>query len=712
MLPCLQNRTGLAAATRRSVRVRLVALTALAGTFGMSGCSMSEGGGLSTDWSVHGGDASETRSSALADISAQSVSRLGVAWSADLSDISQRAFEATPLVVDGKLYVSTGWSNVVAFDAATGRKLWQYDPQVRKDYAGKGCCGPVSRGVAYAAGKVFLAAFDGRLIALDAASGKPLWTTLTVDQSQDYTVTGAPRIVGDKVLIGNGGAELGVRGYLSAYDIATGKLAWRFYTTPPRPGTTDHAASDAVWTRFGDTWAGEWWKLGGGGTVWDSMTYDPELDLLYVGVGNGGPWNRQLRSAGKGDNLFVSSIVALRPSTGEYVWHFQTTPGDEWDFTATQSIILADLMIDGKPRKVLMQAPKNGFFYVIDRTNGAFISGTPYVTVTWAKGLDPVTGRPIENPSIRYSENNATSVQQPGPLGGHNWHSMSFSRKTGLAYIPAIESGFAFAPAQPGYQFHSGAPNMGIDPIGTSLPEAPDALAKARESLHGELIAWDPLARKAVWRVRHPVAWNGGTLVTDGGLVFQGAATGELVAYDARDGRRLWSRNLGAGIVAAPMTYSVNAVQYVAVAVGWGGGLSQVAGAMTARARSTGINRLVVLKLDGKGQLAEVPELVRPSPQPPQNFGNEDLRTQGRQVYERRCYVCHGSAAISGGEVPDLRYSAVLGDAGTFRSIVREGLIAQNGMPAFRDVDDAQAEAVRAYLVSRSNDLIAEKEGK
>ncbi len=393
------------------------------GGLGLALCTIAFAAAASPDsyrqqsWPAVGLDSAETRDSPLTAINLQNVSSLKPVWFADLSDVSRRAFEATPLVVAGRLYVSVGWSVALAFDAKSGKELWRFDPKVRKDVAGKGCCGPVSRGLAYADGRIYLAAFDGRLWALDAATGRPIWSIDTFDESQDYTITGAPRIVGGNVVVGNGGAEYGTRGYVSAYDLGTGKLSWRFYTVPPKPGRRDGAASDEILAKVSSTWSGDWWRLGGGGTVWDSMAYDPELDLLFVGVGNGGPWNRRMRSAGRGDNLFLSSIVALRGKTGRYVWHFQTTPGDEWDYTATQSIILADLPIEGKVRKVLMQAPKNGFFYVLDRTSGAFISGVPYVRQTWAKGLDPLTGRPIENPSIRYSERGVPSIQNTRTVG-------------------------------------------------------------------------------------------------------------------------------------------------------------------------------------------------------------------------------------------------------------------------------------------------------
>jgi PQQ-dependent dehydrogenase (methanol/ethanol family) len=688
--------------------MRLAGIIALLAMATLAACASGgpdkgEAGGANADWTSHGLDAAETRSSPLDQITPANVAQLKPAWFADLTHIANRAFEATPLVVDGVMYVSTGWSHAFAYDAATGKELWHFDPKVDKAMGGKGCCGPASRGLAYADGRIFLAAFDGRLIALDARTGKPLWTTRTLDPRGDHSVTGAPRAFAGLVLIGNGGAELGVRGYVSAYEQKSGKLVWRFYTVPPKPGTKDGAASDAIFEKVAGTWDGDYWKLGGGGTVWDSMAYDPDLGLVYVGVGNGGPWNRQMRSAGKGDNLFLSSIVALNAKTGAYAWHFQTSPGDEWDYTATQSIILADVTLDGKPRKVLMQAPKNGYYYVLDRATGEFLSGTPFVTVTWSKGLDPKTGRPIENPGIRWSESGATSNQNPGALGGHNWHSMSYSAKTGLAYIPAIEAGFGYAPAGPAYRTEPSTPNMGIDPLATSLPEDLATMAQAQEAMHGELIAWDPVRKKAAWRVRYPVAWNGGTLATDSGLVFQGTATGEFIAYDAASGKTLWSADLGNGIVAAPMTYRVKGEQYVAIAVGWGGGLPQVVGGLTKGAAANGVNRLIVFKLDGKTTLPPVPPRTLVI-DPPAETASAAQVDAGRAIYARRCYFCHGSAVVSGGEVPDLRASGSLAAPATFRAIVREGALAGNGMPGFgKLLSDADAEAVRAYIVRRAH---------
>ncbi|MHA7838599.1 MAG: outer membrane protein assembly factor BamB family protein, partial [bacterium] len=352
------------------------------------------------EWPGHGRDAGEQRFSPLDQIHSGNVERLGLAWTADLE--TRRGIEATPLVVDGVLYVTAAWSVVHAFDARTGERLWRFDPQVTRVRATYFCCGVINRGVAYDRGRVFVGTLDGRLVALDAGTGEPIWETLTIDPSRPYSITGAPRVVGDRVVIGNAGADLGVRGYVSAYDVATGTLVWRFYTVP---GPPDRPQESPALERALDTWTGSlWWKVGGGGTVWDSMAWDPELDLLYVGTGNGSPWNRALRSPEGGDNLYLASILALRPETGELVWHYQTTPAESWDYTATQSLILADLEIDGRMRRVLMQAPKNGFFYVLDRATGELLSATPFAEVTWASGVDPETGRPIETGEGDYAD--------------------------------------------------------------------------------------------------------------------------------------------------------------------------------------------------------------------------------------------------------------------------------------------------------------------
>src|SRR5579871_5743777 len=389
-------------------------------------------------WLSHGRTYSEQRYSPLKDITTSNVGQLGLAWFADL-DVN-RGMEASPLVVDGVMYVTSAWSIVYALDAKTGARKWTFDPQVDKERGQKACCDVVNRGVALWKGKVYVGTIDGRLIALDAATGKKIWDVVTVDQAKPYTITGAPRVIKGKVLIGNGGAELGVRGYLTAYDAETGQQAWRFFMTPNPEKKPDGAASDKFFADKGNaSWGdkGEWVETGGGGTPWDAIVYDPDLDIVYIGTGNGSPWNQKLRDPDGKDNLLLSSILALKPDTGEYVWHYQTTPGESWDYTATQPLILAELKIGDASRKVIMQAPKNGFFYVLDRANGQLISADKFQdNITWATGVDMKTGRPQETPNARYQKPE-TSLHIPGPLGSHNWHPMAFSPDTGLVYIPA-----------------------------------------------------------------------------------------------------------------------------------------------------------------------------------------------------------------------------------------------------------------------------------
>ena len=406
------------------------------------------------DWPMHGRTEGEARFSPLSRINADTAKTLGLAWSFDTD--TTRGLEATPIVTNGVLYTSGSWSTVFALDARTGRLRWKWDPEVPRAAGAKACCDVVNRGVAVHRGRVYVGTLDGRLASLDAESGKVLWQTVTVDQTQSYTITGAPRVVKNKVIIGNGGSEYGVRGYVSAYDADTGKLAWRFHTVPGEPA---QGFESPAMERAAKTWTGEWWKLGGGGTVWDSLTYDSELDLLYVGTGNGSPWSQRVRSPGGGDNLYLSSILALRPDTGELVWHYQTTPGETWDFTATQHMILADLTIAGRARKVLMQAPKNGFFYVLDRATGELISAAPYTEVNWAKEIDMKTGRPIETPEARYVK---AEMIKPGPFGGHNWQPMSFNPGTGLVYIPALDAAFGYAD-DPTFKPTPGGWNLGVD---------------------------------------------------------------------------------------------------------------------------------------------------------------------------------------------------------------------------------------------------------
>lgn len=651
------------------------------------------------DWLSYGRTYDEQRFSPLATINSANVGRLGLAWFADMD--TARGQEATPVIIDGKIYITTAWSKVKAYDAVSGRLLWDYDPKVPGGTGVKGCCDVVNRGLAAWGDSLFLGTFDGRLISLNRRTGKVNWSVVTVDQTKNYTITGAPRVIDGRVIIGNGGAEFSTRGYVTAYDAGTGKQLWRFYTVPGKPGE-DKAAylKKAV-----ATWTGQWWKYGGGGTVWDSMAYDPDLDLLYIGVGNGSPWNQGIRSPGGGDNLYLSSIVAIRPKTGTYVWHYQTTPGDSWDYTATQNIILANLKIGGRVRKVLMQAPKNGFFYVLDRATGQLISAKNFVDVNWASGIDMKTGRPIENPEARYFKTGKLWFGIPGPSGAHSWHPMAFNPQTGLVYIPAQIAGFPYL-AQPDWKPKPQGFNTGDDFASIAMPADAKVRAGALAGVGGALIAWDPVTQSERWRVRFKGPNNGGVLATAGGLVFQGNATSEFAAYDAASGRKTWSMPVQTGIVAAPVTFSIRGEQYVAVLAGWGGSWALSPGLLSgASGPVRNISRLLVFKLGGSASLPPEPPLARLPLDPPPLTGTAEQIAEGARQFGRFCGVCHGDAAIGGTVVPDLRRSGAIADAQTWQAVVHDGALKSNGMVSFANMlSQDQIEAIRHYVIKRAHE--------
>lgn len=649
------------------------------------------------NWMSHGRTYSEQRFSPLDDIDTDNVAQLGLAWSFDLK--TERGIEATSLVVDGVMYTSSSWSIVRALDARTGELLWAFDPKVPGEKAKHTCCDVVNRGVAVWDGQVFFGALDGRLFALDAASGKVNWEVATLDPALPYTITGAPRVVKDKVLIGNGGAEFGVRGFISAYNVKDGSMAWRFYTVPGNP---ELGFENDTMEMAAKTWNGKWWELGGGGgTVWDSMAYDAELDLLYFGVGNGTPWNQQLRSPGGGDNLFLSSIVAVRPDSGEYVWHYQTTPGESWDYTATQHIILAELELKGKKRQVLMQAPKNGFFYVLDRRTGELLSAENYIDITWATHVDMETGRPVEVPEARYQDE--PFLAYPSYLGGHNWHSMSFSPQTGLVYIPVLDIPATYG--QPdNFIYNPGVANTGTDGIVGGLPDKQAERDAIGALVKGRLLAWDPVEQKEAWRVEHKGPWNGGALSTAGNLVFQGTADGKLVAYRADNGETLWDFATQTGVVAAPMSYEIDGEQYISINVGWGGAFALVFGEYVQSDSMPNVSRILTFKLGADGSLPDIDWKRTVHFNPPPLEADEETLAEGHMAYQDICMGCHGLNAVSGLLIPDLRGSAYLWNEEAWHNVVLGGALRDRGMASFaNNLDKERSQAIRAYVIQQAH---------
>lgn len=638
-----------------------------------------------TNWGAWGRTFDEQRFSPLDQINRKTVDRLGLAWSLELNDIWN--VSSQPLAVDGVIYMAVGYSEVYAVDAVSGAVLWTYDPQVdpQKMRMAWGI-----RGLAFWKGRVYVGVQDGRLIAIDAETGEPDWSVLTTKPGDNRYITGAPRVFNDMVLIGHGGADFGhVRGYVTAYDTETGEQRWRWHTVPGNPA---EGFENAAMEMAAETWTGEWWKFGGGGTVWNAMTYDPEFNRVYIGTGNGSPWNHKLRSPEGGDNLFLCSVVALDADTGEYVWHYQTTPGESWDFNSAMDMVLADLTIEDEPRKALLHAPKNGFFYVLDREDGSLISAEKLGKVTWAEGIDMETGRPIEVRGARYE--NGEALIWPGSGGTHNWHPMAFSPDTGLTYIPTRE--------MPGYYNDAGREPqsweltskdpMGLEGFYQDIP------ANAGTSA---LEAWDPVTQTRAWEVPTPGVVNGGVIATAGDLVFQGRANGQFVAHDAVSGAALWEYDMGVGTQAAPMSFSVDGQQYVAILAGWGGS-QMLLGSLGAQHGWVGRQhprRLLVFALDGKATLPPSPPPSRPEPITDSDFMvDADKAEHGKEIFSRMCVICHGTAAVAGGYAPDLRASPVTLSAPAFEAIVQQGSLLSRGMPNFPELSGEELEAMRHYI--------------
>ena len=657
------------------------------------------------NWLSHGRTYEEQRFSPLKKINKDNVSKLGLAWFKDMN--TNRAQEATPIIVDGIMFLTSSWSRVFAIDAVSGETIWSFDPKVPGEVARQACCDVVNRGVAVYKGKVYFGSLDGRLFALNAETGEKVWEVNTViDKTRFYTITGAPRAAKGKIFIGNGGAEFGVRGYVTAYDSETGDQVWRFFTVPGDPslGFENSAMEIAAKTWKG----GNWWEFGGGGTVWNSIVYDPDFNNVYLGVGNGSPWTRVIRSPGGGDNLFLSSIVAVDADTGEYKWHYQTTPGDNWDYTAVQDIALADMEIDGEKRKVLLQAPKNGFFYVIDRKDGKLLRANPFATITWASHVDLETGRPVENPDMDYSKDAKWIL--PGPLGAHNWQAMSVDQESGMVYLPAQDNPLIYSLADEYrktgiYKRNPGRVNLGLE-FGRITQLFLDNIADW-PTPKGYLKAFNPLTGEESWSIEIPHYWNGGVIATAGGLVFQGDALGMLTAYDKDTGEQLWQFNTYTSMLAPPVTFEIDGEQYLSILTGTGGGDLFSGEPLDPVAKPASLNynnygRLLVFKLGGTKEL----------PQP--NLRNRDIPKQklaevsiadlkrGEIQYHDFCAACHGLVVRSGGVIPDLR----LMNEGThlgFNKIVLEGLLSNNGMASFEDVlSKEDVELIHHFIKARA----------
>ena len=647
------------------------------------------------NWLAHGGAHPDWYFSNLKQLDVTNVARLRPAWFVELD--TSRGQEATPLIADGTLYTTTAWSKVLAVDARTGRVKWQFDPKVPGKAGYKSCCDVVNRGPALYQKNLYISTIDGRLIALNASTGKQVWSVLTVDPDRMIAITGAPRVTQGRVIIGNAGGETGTRGYVSAYDAATGQMLWRFYTVPATAGpASDGAVADSALTQIArPTWNGYSYQSGGGGQVWNAITTDPRFGQIYIGTGNPFPWNPRFRSAAThNDYLFTDSIVALDARTGQYRWHYQEVPDDAWDYDATEDMILLDTRIDGEDRSVLMQAAKNGFFYILDRKTGKLLSATSFVdNMTWARGVDPASGRPVLNPDASYAE--GTANVSPGPNGGHSWRPSSYSPVSGFVYIPTYETGVRLAGTE-SYKYEEGIDDLGVV---ASFGKGPGGRPPSEY-----LQAWNPLTRRREWKVL--TAGAGGVLSTAGNLVFQGQhrknTAGTLVAYRADNGQQVWSFPVPNAVLTGPVTYSVAGEQYVAVMTG-AGGSGDLLSAVSGETLMSNTGKLIAFKVDGTATLPPDPPVASPAWQVSSVSGSEQA---GQVLYEKHCIRCHAREARSRNVVPDLRRVPPLGDAATWKAIVIDGALERAGMVGFKRFLSAQdAENIRAYVAAQAKKL-------
>jgi quinohemoprotein ethanol dehydrogenase len=653
---------------------------AILAVFGAASVAAAGSPGDAGEWASHGRDYSEQRHSPLKQITAENASQLGLAWYGDLAERGG-SYETTPAVADGRIFVTSPWSKVYAFDAKTGKPLWKYDPKVPGEYAVKLCCGIVNRGVAFWKGRVIWGTLDGRLVAVDAKSGRKVWEKQITDPALTLSITGAPRIADGRIFMGQAGSEFHQRGYIAAYDVRNGKELWRWWTVPGDP-SKGFEQPELEWAA--KTWNGEWWKTGGGGTTWDAITYDPVTDLVYVGTGNGAPWPAEIRSPGGGDNLFTSSIVAVEAKTGKYRWHYQATPQDSFDFDNTQQIVTSDLVIDGVKKHVLMQASKNGVFYVIEGATGKVLSAKLYVpTANWMTGFD-ANFRPILNPEANYGKIGKGFHVVPSAGGAHSWHPMAFSPDTGLMYIPTNYGSFPLV-AEAGAK-------MGNQLLSINVAKRPNDPPPKLEKAGSYLLAWDPVNMKEVWQQPQGSS-RAGVMTTAGNLVFQGSSPRSFSAFRADTGERVWTTETQANIVGGSVSYEVGGEQYVAVVAAGQGGFG---GSYWAPNHA----RLLVYKLGGKAVLPSAEVYTPPLLNPPEPFGDDALIAQGQAKYNAHCATCHGNDGRVSSVFPDLRYAGALWSADAFKGIVIDGAFEPNGMVSFRKVLQPQdAEAIRAYVV-------------
>lgn len=660
-----------------------------------------------TDWLAYGRTHSEQRFSPLKDINTDNVGKLKPEWYVNLPDKSDMV--GTPLVVDGIMYYIGAMNVVRAFDARTGKQLWEYDPKVAEVITAGGqrkVFWMHSRGISTYGNKIFLATWDGRLIGVNRETGKEVWSARTFEQTEPLNMTGHPKAFDGKVFVGNGGTELGpTRGYVTAYDAETGKQLWRFYIVPGNPtnGFEDEAQEMAA-----KTWNGKWWEHGGGGNTWNGFTYDKEFNQLIFGTGNGSPWNRKIRSPGGGDNLFLSSVVALDANTGKYKWHIQTAPGESWDYTSCMDIILADLKIDGKNVKAALHAPKNGFFYVIDRSNGKVLSAEKFADANWSTKFD------LEKQTHIISENaffdNGEENIYPSAFGAHTWHAMSFNPELGLVFIPTNHLGNTFKDEgkKTDTSWRGEKHKLGLGLSGWKLTKDP-------HETRGSLQAWDPVKNKRVWQINQKSAWGAGTLTTAGNLLFQGTPDGKFTAYDAKDGKVLWEYDAGLGISAPPITYKLDGKQMVSLLIGPGGALaSNFGGPGELGFENFGwkyglqTRRLITFSLDGKADVPEQPARQMAKPIVDNDFKVDEAKAAaGAGTYAGHlCVACHGGGAVAGVKAPDLRESPhLLNDSmQSFKDIVRGGALLEKGMPRYPTLTDEELEGLQHYIRKQANE--------